>query len=131
MSNCKLKFVRRDSDYVVLTEHPDRIHPRDLSDTLLAHYGEKHFEISLRRNIYVIYINRKVVGDHFVSETMQSPERCVSNGENQDSTPVDEVLDLQGDLAVGSKTENYQQKLLDIKMAEEVLRKARLPKSQD
>jgi hypothetical protein len=57
MSKCRLKTVRQDADVWVLTEHTDRIHPRDLSDNLSARFGKDKYKISLRKNIYVIYID--------------------------------------------------------------------------
>jgi hypothetical protein len=115
----RLKFVRKDSEFVVLTEHPDHIHPRDLSNSLERLYGQNHFRISLRRNIYVVYIDTRVVRDDYVSETMRSQE-AVSNGDalNQDSIPAATDVDQR------------KQRLLDIKLAEEVLREAKLSKSR-
>lgn len=75
MSQLRLKFVRRDSKHVVLTEHPDYIHPRDLAEKLAARFGDKQFKISLRRNIYVIYVNREVAGKQFVSEPIHFSEQ--------------------------------------------------------
>lgn len=72
MSPSRLKFVREDSRHVVMTEHPDYIHPRALSEELTAQYGEKQFQISLRRNIYVIYINIEVAGKHLVCESVSN-----------------------------------------------------------
>ncbi len=129
--NYTLKFVRKDSEYVVFTEHPDHIHPWVLSKALLDNYGKDHFEISLRRNIYVIYVDSQVVGDRFVSETIQSPEGCMSNREKQDLNPAAEVLDSRADLTSRRpEAKDSQQKLRDIKLAENVLREARLSKSQ-
>ncbi|SCN76399.1 uncharacterized protein FFB20_10236 [Fusarium fujikuroi] len=56
MAISRLTPVREDSNVKVLTETPDRIHPRDLSNSLSYLYGEKRFKISLQRNIYLIYI---------------------------------------------------------------------------
>ncbi|GAW23371.1 hypothetical protein ANO14919_129290 [Xylariales sp. No.14919] len=61
MLPCPLKFVRKDRDRVVYTEHPDHIHPRDLSLWLEKEYGERHVRVSLRKEIYVIYIARAKV----------------------------------------------------------------------
>ncbi|KAK6838022.1 hypothetical protein PG990_014681 [Apiospora arundinis] len=60
MSQCGLHFVRKDADHVVYTQHPDYIHPRDLSRRLVQEYGGTSFRISLRRNIYVVYVNNEV-----------------------------------------------------------------------
>jgi hypothetical protein len=54
----RFPIVRQDTHVVVYTEHPDHIHPQDLSDTCLTQYGENRFKIALLRNIYVIYVQR-------------------------------------------------------------------------
>lgn len=43
----------------VYTEHTDRIHPRDLSDSLAARVGKGKFRVSLRKNIYIIYVDTR------------------------------------------------------------------------
>lgn len=58
MAACHLEVVRNDADYLVMTQHPDYIRPHDLSQSLAHTYGDKQFKISLRRNIYVIYITK-------------------------------------------------------------------------
>lgn len=60
MSQCGLHYVRQDADHVVYTQHPDYIHPRDLSQRLVREYGGTRFRISLRRNIYVVYVDSEV-----------------------------------------------------------------------
>ncbi|KAI2462980.1 hypothetical protein F4781DRAFT_152500 [Annulohypoxylon bovei var. microspora] len=104
----QLKYVRKDSTHVVLTEHPDYIHPRDLAQELTARYGDKKFKISLRRNIYVIYINIEVAGSQFVH-------------------PYD-AEDSERDIATRDANECYITQLEDTRLAEKVLSKARVSK---
>lgn len=61
MPQYRLQFVREDDEHVVYTEHPDRIHPRELSTWLQGKYGKSNVDIYLLKNIYVIYINRNAV----------------------------------------------------------------------
>jgi hypothetical protein len=63
MPQCGMRLVRPGKTKIVFTQHPDNIHPRDLSSELLNKYGEQSVKISLRRNIYVIYIDRDAVRD--------------------------------------------------------------------
>jgi hypothetical protein len=49
-----LRLVREDSKPVVLTVHPDHIHPRDLSNQLECTLGKISVRIYLMRSIYVI-----------------------------------------------------------------------------
>ncbi|XXH02379.1 hypothetical protein Hte_008754 [Hypoxylon texense] len=108
MSYSSLKFVRKDSTHVVLTEHPDSIHPRELSESLAARFGDKQFRISLRKNIYVIYVNAEAAGKQF--------DRPHS------------AKDPETDLSIGYAGCGYDQRLIDTKMAEKVLRDARILK---
>ncbi|KAI8632603.1 hypothetical protein F5Y19DRAFT_325276 [Xylariaceae sp. FL1651] len=105
MSQYSLRVVRFDNKHVVLTEHPDRIHPRDLSTYLLDKYGESHVEISLRKNIYVIYIDRKAAEND--PDILLTTEVTSSPGE-----PVEQSLP------------EWEQKLQDIKHAEKVLKES-------
>ncbi|KAF2107048.1 hypothetical protein BDV96DRAFT_308952 [Lophiotrema nucula] len=107
MSKCRLKLVRRDANVAVLTEHTDRIHPRVLSEALLARFGKDHFKISLRKNIYIIYIDIRRAKD------------------DRDEIADVEALEAQIDRSIGPKT--YEDRLLDIKLAEKILRDARSP----
>ncbi|KAI1443231.1 hypothetical protein F5Y02DRAFT_394147 [Annulohypoxylon stygium] len=109
MSPSRLKFVREDSRHVVMTEHPDYIHPRALSEELTAQYGEKQFQISLRRNIYVIYINIEVAGKHLAQAS--------SDG------------DVGNNFATRDADETCLRQLEDAKLAEKVLRQARVSRS--
>jgi hypothetical protein len=47
----------------VFTEHTDRIHPQDLSNDLVGQFGKDKFRVSLRKNIYVVYIDMRKSGD--------------------------------------------------------------------
>lgn len=69
MAECGLKLVRDDPNYVVMTQHPDYIHPKELSQSLGRVYGDKQFKISLRRNIYVVYITKPEADLLFVSDS--------------------------------------------------------------
>ena len=60
MSNVQLRQVRQDQSVVVYTEHADRIHPQDLSNSLAKKFGKERFRVSLRKNIYVIYIDARI-----------------------------------------------------------------------
>ncbi|KAI1761142.1 hypothetical protein GGR53DRAFT_43205 [Hypoxylon sp. FL1150] len=107
MPPSSLKFVRKDSTHVVLTEHPDSIHPRELSDTLAARFGDKQFRISLRKNIYVIYVNAEAAGRQF---------DCPRNTQGHEMS-----------FSMGCPG-NYDQRLHDTKLAEKVLIDARILK---
>ena len=67
MGLSRLIEVREDEHVKVLAEHPDRIHPRALSSQLSSLVGDNHFKISLRRNIYVIYLYHRTGDDSCVS----------------------------------------------------------------
>ncbi|KAJ3580370.1 hypothetical protein NPX13_g180 [Xylaria arbuscula] len=110
MLPCALKFVRKDRDRIVLTEHPDRIPPQDLYPWLEQKFGESHVRVSLRRELYVIYIDRKVVN---------IAEFCPDTSEDTDTEEIQQKLgrELIPDL------ERIQQ---DIEDAIEVLKKARM-----
>ncbi|KAI0855221.1 hypothetical protein F4860DRAFT_497082 [Xylaria cubensis] len=110
MLPCALKFVRKDQYRVVLTEHPDRIPPQDLHSWLLQKYGEPHVRVSLRRELYVIYIDRTVVN---------IADFCDDTSTDTDTEPSQRKLrrDLIPDL---------DQIQVDIDQAIEVLRQARM-----
>ncbi|KAI0490384.1 hypothetical protein F4859DRAFT_457922 [Xylaria cf. heliscus] len=107
---CALKFVRKDRDRIVLTEHPDRIPPRDLYAWLEQKFGESHVRVSLRRGLYVIYIDRTVVN---------IKEFCPGTSEDTDTEEIQQKLrrELIPDL------DQIEQ---DIEEAIEVLKKARM-----
>ncbi|KAI4859107.1 hypothetical protein F4820DRAFT_440802 [Hypoxylon rubiginosum] len=104
MSRSQLKYVRHDSKHVVMTEHPDFIHPQVLADELTNKYGDQKVKISLRRNIYLVYIDIEVADKEFLNHK-QDPE---SNVEKKDTNDI------------------YYQKLEDTRLAEKVLKEARL-----
>ncbi|KAI1275572.1 hypothetical protein F5Y07DRAFT_369697 [Xylaria sp. FL0933] len=110
MLPCALKFVRKDRDRIVLTEHPDRIPPRDLYSWLEQKFGESHVRVSLRRDLYVIYIDRTVVN---------ITEFCPNTSEDADTEEIQQKLrrDLIPDL---------DQIQRDIDEAIEVLKQARM-----
>lgn len=88
MSDCRLKLVRQDSRHLVYTEHPDHIHPRDLSGWLLDKYGADNVKISLKRNIYVIYVDRELtnsVSAHHQSATTR--HACPTKSVRRDNKP--------------------------------------------
>jgi hypothetical protein len=96
--------VRQDEHYQVLAEHPDRIHPRELSSALVSSVGENRFKVALRRNIYVIYVYCQP------EEDLRALKAKVSDDNLKEDT---ELLD-------------YQRRLQDFKLAEQKLREARL-----
>ncbi|KAI0971598.1 hypothetical protein F4678DRAFT_433471 [Xylaria arbuscula] len=110
MLPCALKFVRKDRDRIVLTEHPDRIPPRDLYSWLEQKFGESHVRVSLRRELYVIYIDRTVVN---------ITEFCPDASEDADTEKIQQKLrrDLIPDL---------DQIQWDIDEAIKVLKQARM-----
>ncbi|KPM37794.1 hypothetical protein AK830_g8765 [Neonectria ditissima] len=103
----KLKLVKERDNVTIYTEHSDRIHPRDLSNSLLSRFGENGFEISMRRNIYVVYIVDK---KHSIS------------------SPAARESDTAEDNALGTVLRDCQKRLEDVKEAEGVLMNARLCK---
>jgi len=106
MSERLLRCVREDQSVTVYTEHTDRIHPRDLSDSLARKVGKDRFRVSLRKNIYIIYIDAKT------HETGSKQDAHSDDGE------------VQAKLAIPP---TYQQRLEDFKLAEKILRASRLP----
>lgn len=113
MAQCSLQLVRDDDpDYFVMTQHPDNIRPQDLSISLGREYGDKQFKISLRRNIYVIYITRSETDPTSVSGSALCTlyRKNLSNTRNQDLP--------------------YNKRLEDTNQAETVLKKARLNRSR-
>ncbi|KAI0199843.1 hypothetical protein F4808DRAFT_431446 [Astrocystis sublimbata] len=105
-----LKFVRKDRERVVLTEHPDRLPLHNLCLWLGKEYGEDHVKVSLRRELYVIYIDRTVVN---------IADFCPDTSEDVDTEQIQQNLehDLMPDL---------DQIQLDIDQAIEVLKQARM-----
>ncbi|RSL47213.1 hypothetical protein CEP51_015808 [Fusarium floridanum] len=106
MSQPRLMQVREDDNVKVLTEHPDYIDPEALSRSLAIEWGEGRFRISLRRNIYVIYIYQQPEANAWI----QIPE--VTGQGLPQKKPMMLV--------------DRRQRLEDVKLAEEKLKKARL-----
>lgn len=107
MSSCQLRRVRQDKSVTVYTEHTDRIHPRDLSNSLAAGVGKDRFRVSLRKNIYIIYIDIRTYEDNDKQDTLSD------DGEDRGRCTIE--------------TPTYQQRLADFKMAQKILCAARLP----
>lgn len=107
----------------VYTEHTDRIHPRDLSNSLAAGVGKDRFRVSLRKNIYIIYIDIRTYEDNDVSELHRGEDLADSEMQKQD-TLSDDGED-RGRCTI--ETPTYQQRLADFKMAQKILCAARLP----
>lgn len=123
MSKCKLRYVRQDLSVRVYTEHTDRIHPRDLSDSLAARVGKDKFRISLRKNIYLIYVDARRSEKDDVSTVRSSKSLADGGTQNQDTLSDDG--EERGEFTIEPKT--HQQRLEDFKMAEKILCDARLP----
>ena len=108
MSNVFLPLVREETNFSVWTEHSDRIHPKDLSRQLSDAVGKERFRISLRKNVYIIYVDRRRRG----SDDTRDP----GSGDEEDSM----------EHTIGPKT--YQERLQDIKLAEKKLSSERISK---
>jgi hypothetical protein len=107
MSNCQLRPVRQDQSVTVYTEHTDRIHPRDLSRSLAARVGKDKFRVSLRKNIYIIYVDIRIHEDEDKQDVLSD------DGEERGRYTIEPPT--------------YQQRLADFKMAQNILCSARLP----
>ncbi|KAJ8132027.1 hypothetical protein O1611_g1592 [Lasiodiplodia mahajangana] len=108
----KLQFVRKDDKHVVYTEHPDHIHPQDMSVWLRGKYGESNVAIYLMQNTYVIYVKAEAVDK---TEMDSLPTQDSSNTSHEPSE---------------NPGSDSQQKLADIKAAKEVLRQSKLRRLQ-
>ncbi|KAK1754166.1 hypothetical protein QBC47DRAFT_362135 [Echria macrotheca] len=95
----KLKYLREDSTHVVYAQRPENIQPQVLSDLLVKEFGEGHFQISLRRGVMVIYIDREEV-------------RKRAEGQR---TKVDGDIEEVEDQSV--KMETYKRRALDVNRA--------------
>lgn len=62
MSLPRLTLVREDTNIRVYTELYKHIAPHELSRCLLEAYGEDRFRISLRRDVYLIYVQHEGSG---------------------------------------------------------------------
>ena len=123
MSKCRLKCVREDQSVTVYTEHTDRIHPRDLSDSLAKKVGKDRFRVSLRKNIYIIYVDAKRHGKDEVGRMhiLKNP----ADGETQKEDLHSDNEEEQTKLVIEPPT--YQQRLADFRLAEKILCASRLP----
>lgn len=136
------KVVRKSPGVVVFAEHPDYIAPRQLTESLTAQFGQDNFKISLRKNIYVIYVDRRVVSDEeFVScgsflplrpqpqnkneqFTNENHNRCQEDSDVAEINDIEPSRDNQGPVA--KTTVALEQSLHDIKIAEKILKNARI-----
>ncbi|KAI1146037.1 hypothetical protein F4825DRAFT_456894 [Nemania diffusa] len=111
MPQCNLRIVRTDDQHVVFTEHPDHIHTRDLSAWLRGRYGESSVKIYLVKDIYVIYVDRDAVD---TSELNSLPMTDSANTcRKTEERPM----------------KDWEQRLSDVKEAQEVLKKYRSSRS--
>ncbi|PVH93373.1 hypothetical protein DM02DRAFT_228376 [Periconia macrospinosa] len=124
MSNLPLILVRKDADFWVLTQHTDRIHPQDLSNRLSNVVGKERFRISLRKNIYIIYIDMKHRQNDKVSRATQPGE--AANGKDQNRDPGSDYEEGSRGYTIGPET--YKESLQDIKLAQKKLRGERIPR---
>ena len=124
MSNFPLTLVREEADLSVWTEHSDRIHPKDLSRRLSDAVGKESFRISLRKNVYIIYVDRRRRENDDVSREIRSPKAANGKEQNRDTGSDDEEDSREH--TIGPKT--YQERLQDIKLAEKKLSRERTPK---
>lgn len=122
MSKCELRRVRHDHSVAVYTEHTDRIHPRDLSDSLAARVGRNRFRVSLRKNIYVIYVDARRCAHDDVS-TVHGSKHSADAGMQKQVAHSDDGEE-PGMCTIQPPT--YQQRLEDFKMAQKILCTARL-----
>ncbi|EUC43334.1 hypothetical protein COCMIDRAFT_28172 [Bipolaris oryzae ATCC 44560] len=125
MSNVSLTFVREEPNLSVWTEHSDRVHPKDLSRHLSDTVGKERFRISLRKNIYIVYIDGRYRRNDDVSRVIRSVE-VAANGKKQNRDSGSDNEEDSREFTIGPKT--YQKRLEDIKMAEKVLSSERTPK---
>jgi len=117
MSKCHLRLVREDQSATVYTEHTDRIHPQDLSNSLAKKVGKDRFRVSLRKNIYIIYVDAKKHNKDDVSRLHIPKSSADVETQNRDSHLDDE--EEQTRLAIEPPT--YQQRLADFRLAEKIL----------
>lgn len=104
-----------------MTEHPDFIHPQVLADELTNKYGDQKVKISLRRNIYLVYIDIEVADKEFVSEFIH----CLDSI-SQLSLQLNHKQDPESNVEKKDTNDIYYQKLEDTRLAEKVLKEARL-----
>lgn len=126
MSNCKLRYVRQNQTVRVFTQHSDLIHPRDLSRILSDRFGKEKFGVSLRKNIYIIYIDRRAFENDDVS-TVRILEG-VTDGGMQNQEKLSQSGKELREFEIEPKT--HRQRLDDFKSAEKILCDTRLPDLQ-
>lgn len=124
MSSICLTLVREEANLSVWTEHSDRIHPKDLSRYLSYAVGKERFRISLRKNIYIIYVDRRRCGNDGVSREIRLVE--AANGKEQNHDIVSDDEEDPREYTIGPKT--YQERLQDIELAEKKLSSERILK---
>ena len=110
----KLKYIREDSHHVVYAQRPENIQPAVVSDWLVEDYGEDHFQISLRRGVMVIYIDKEEVRRR---EREQQAER----GEGEVALDKEAETREQGAAKVEDMA-TYKRRSLDVKLAQKALR---------
>lgn len=115
MSHERLKFMRRESEFDVFTEHPDHIRPSELSSSLLDRYGQDGFQISLRRNVYIIYVKRGINDQPTVGPS-NSKERSVSPNPTNTKLARNDNLSTQA-----SQDPVTGRRLSDVELARNVL----------
>jgi hypothetical protein len=117
MSELRLHRVRQDVSVTVYTEHTDHIHPRVLSENLAKDVGTGRFRVSLRKDIYIIYINAEKHEGNIVS-TLHSP-KSLADGQMQKQVTLSDDGEEQGRSTIEPPT--YEQRLEDFKRAEKIL----------
>jgi hypothetical protein len=123
MSKYRLRCVRRDVSVAVYTEHADRIHPRELSDRLVETVGKGEFRVSLRKNIYVIYVHARRSDNDDVSIVLSFNDLADECTQKQDIVSDN----VEGREKCTIEPTTYQERLEDFKMAKKILSNAWLP----
>jgi len=108
----RLKFIREDSDHIVYAQSPEYINPSVLSDSLVKNYGENHFQISLRRGVMVIYIDREEVR----RREREQATKCDSE------VAIEKEVETREQGSETEKMETYKRRSLDVKLAQKALR---------
>ena len=83
-----------------------------MSDLLVKSYGEEHFQILLRRGVYVIYIDREEVRRRELGQ--------VTTGEGK--LAEKEVDPRTQGVEMEEKMETYKRRSLDAKLAQKALK---------
>jgi len=112
MPYCVLKFIREDPKHFVYA--PENIQPRALSDLLVKNYGNEHFQISLRRGVYVIYIDREEVRRRELGQA--------TNGDGKLAEKEVEPRKQGAEMERIEEMETYKRRSLDVKLAKKALR---------